>query len=108
MRKFSLVVALLSILLLAAVGLPALAQSEGSVKSLKQEEVSLVGCLDEGDEEGYYVLETEDEDVTVMGDEEIGKHIGHKVELTGHWQSMDDEMVFVATKIKHIAADCED
>lgn len=86
----------------------------GPTSGLFAEESELevvVGCLEqgeeEGDEEGYLLLVTDDEEeIFVTGPEDLAKHLGHRVELTGAWVVEDDEEVFQVAGIKHISADC--
>lgn len=111
MKKVSPAACILAVLFLL-IGSPAaglFAQQEGSHKEAhKAHLMKLVGCLEEGDEEGYYVLVDEDgEEVDVTGLEELAKHLGHKVELTGSWETEYESKVFEATEIKHLSTDCE-
>lgn len=75
---------------------------------LASEETTLTGCLGAGEEEGTWVLTTDDgEEVHVTGPAEIGDHEGHKVELSGHWEGSEDEKHFEAASVKHISTECE-
>ncbi len=106
MSKLIRGMSVLTILLLGGLMTGLFAQ-EGS-HSGHQEEVSIVGCLDEGGDEGYFVLTDEDgEEIDVTGSAELGKHLGHKVRLTGTWVEEDEYEIFKVAKIEHISADCD-
>ncbi len=112
MLKTSRLLCALAILILLAAG-PAsglFAQQEGSHKEHHKQgkEAVVVGCLDEGDEEGYYLLMDEDgEEWDVKGSAELAKHLGHTVRLTGSWEETGEVKVFIAKKIEHLSTNCD-
>ncbi len=55
-------------------------------------EASLTGCLNAPNEEGAYTLVNHryKQGVVVGGNDELPKHVGHEVKLTGTWASAKD------------------
>jgi hypothetical protein len=63
------------------------ASHEGSGK-----EATLTGCLNAGEAQGGYTLVNHryKNGVVVGGNDELPKHVGHEVKLTGYWASAKD------------------
>ncbi|MGH9675315.1 MAG: hypothetical protein ACRD44_19260 [Bryobacteraceae bacterium] len=68
---------------------------------------TFTGCLSQGTD-GTFMLKTkgQSEQVTVAG-AELGKHVGHTVQLTGWMKTEGGKNIFQVTQIKHIATTCE-
>ncbi len=111
MLEKSRLVCLLAILALLLGGpVSGLLAQEGSHEEGHKhgQQAQLVGCLEEGDEAGYYLLTDEDgEEYDVTGIADLKKHLGHKVRLTGSWEEEGESRIFKATKIEHLSADCD-
>jgi len=78
-----------------------------ALPAFASDETTVTGCLAAGEEEGTWVLTTDDGEVHVTGPAEIGDHEGHKVELSGHWEGDEEEKHFEAASVKHISTECE-
>lgn len=97
--------------LILAAGLPAAALAGGGMDKTE----TITGCLGAGDAEGQYILtEVDGDEVRVTGSGELGDHLGHEVELTGHWEGEQSEgrgesrgKHLVVDEIRHLSADCE-
>jgi len=89
--------ALLGAFALLACALPVPAQAEDEMMD------TLAGCLNPGEGDGWFVLTTDDGDVSVKGGEGIAAHAGnHQVELTGKWvEGEDGEKYFDASGVEH-------
>lgn len=89
----------------AGVSLPVQGQS-----AQEEEETTLTGCLNKGEEEGSYTLtdpETGDK-ITVTGSADLAPHANnHTVRLTGTMSEEADGKVFNATKVEHVEATCK-
>lgn len=79
-------------------------------------EVTLVGCLNAPNEQGAYTLINHryKDGVLVGGNDELPKHVGHEVKLTGKWASPDEigeshkmppEGKQLRSKMKHFKVD---
>ncbi len=74
----------------------ATAGPQSGISSDEAEGNFIVGCLQSSTAKDNYTLQTRDQgDVQVMvkGDlkDEIGRHLGHEVRLTGEWEEAKDE-----------------
>lgn len=106
---------------------PANAHHHGAAASAK--ETTLTGCLNGPNAENAYVLTTAKSkkgvEVGMPGSDELSKHVGHKVKLTGTWAKSGEqigenekteneakeknehaEKHFQVTKIDHLADSC--
>ena len=52
----------------------------------------LTGCLSGPNSEGVYELKSGKKEVEVGGDDELSKHVGHKVKLHGSWAKSGSEI----------------
>ena len=98
------------IALAASVALPALAQEQEKQATGKEKQSgsTLMGCLEEADVPGGYVLAAgTKEGVAVMGSADLKKHVGHTVKLTGEEYKAEGKTHFEVNDIEHIAATCE-
>lgn len=85
--------------------------------SANGKDVTLTGCLNAPNEEGAYTLVNHryQHGVVVGGNDELPKHVGHEVKLTGTWASAKDIGVDtgkqpqagkqMAYKLKHFKVD---
>jgi hypothetical protein len=66
---------------------------------------SITGCLSGPNDEGAYVLKTKTHSVEVGGTDELKKHVGHEVKLTGSWAKSGSEIGENESAEKHEAAE---
>src|SRR5579859_466084 len=91
---------LLTLCVVLAFGLASFAQTSTSTKTTKTTKTSttkttksgehqLTGCLGGPNAENAYVLTngTHKKGIEVGGNDELAKHVGHKVQLSGTWET---------------------